>query len=295
MVHNKNPEKGSGARRVVPLASVFLHRSLDFWKRPVYMTTLNLTSPMNNDINNIDPRTSVFAVSLIKALSETKDIHADATNPFHKNKYATLSAHLSELKPIFAKHNLAIIQMPTSEGFRENGVGIKTIIMHANGYCIESSICVPVAENTKGQDIGSLMTYLRRYALACVAGVATEDDDCEVDRTSKSKSVPVTKPKTKVETVVESNPEPVTNFASTAASADIDPTMPVPFGNNKGTAIGSLSIKDLEYWATKWEPRPWEKTGKVSPKDSKLKATALALWEIANAVNSNDSNDEVPF
>lgn len=244
-----------------------------------------------------DPRSAEFSVSLIKALAETKDIHADSTNPFHKNKYASLSAHLSVIKPIFAKHGLCILQMPYSDCIREQGIGIKTVIVHANGYSIESACVIPVGENPKGQDVGSLLTYLRRYSLACVAGVATEDDDCETDRQTKTVVTQTYKPKPKVEVVTDAPVavEPKTNFATTAASADIDPTMAVPFGNNKGTPIGSLGIKDLEYWATKWEPRPWEKTGKVSPKDAKLKATALALWEVANAVNSNNSTDEVPF
>lgn len=247
--------------------------------------------------NEHDPRSSEFAVSLIRALVETKDIHADSTNPFHKNKYASLSAHLAVIKPIFAKHNLCILQMPYSDGYREQGIGIKTIIMHANGYSVESSCIIPVGDNPKGQDVGSLLTYLRRYAMACVAGVATEDDDCESDRHTKTVVTQTYKPKPKVE-ITATTPvevEPKTNFASAAPSADIDPTMAVPFGNNKGTPIGSLGVKDLEYWATKWEPRPWEKTGKVSPKDAKLKATAIALWEVASSVNSNNNNDEVPF
>ena len=52
----------------------------------------------------------------------------------------------------------------------------------------------------------------------------------------------------------------------------------IPFGNNKGKTISQLSERDLDYWANKWEPRPWEKTGKVSPKDAALKDAAVALW-----------------
>jgi len=240
--------------------------------------------------------------SLIKALSETKDIHWDAKNPFHKNKYATLSAHLSELKPIFAKHNLAILQMPYSDAGFDNHttIGIKTIIIHANGESIESRLTLPVTPETSGQQAGALLTYLRRYCLAMVAGVATEDDDAEADRVarptfattgqSRSGAVAPQKKSEPVEDFVPSQPS-----ANISTSADIDPQMPVPFGNNKGTPIGELQGKDLEYWATKWEPRPWEKTGRVSPKDAKLKATALALYENANGSTHAETSDEVPF
>lgn len=240
--------------------------------------------------------------SLIKALAETKDIHWDAKNPFHKNKYATLSAHLSELKPIFAKHSLAILQLPYSDNGFDNHttIGIKTIIIHANGESIESKLTVPITPETSGQQSGALLTYLRRYCLAMVAGVATEDDDAEIDRqarptsatTGQSRSGAVA-PQRKSESV-DATPASPTSFTP-STSEGIDPQMPVPFGNNKGTPIGELQGKDLEYWATKWEPRPWEKTGRVSPKDAKLKATAIALFENANGSTPEETSDEVPF
>jgi hypothetical protein len=61
-----------------------------------------------------------------------------------------------------------------------------------------------------------------------------------------------------------------------SAGSGADPV--IPFGNNKGKTISQLSERDLDYWANKWEPRPWEKTGKVSPKDAALKDAAVALW-----------------
>jgi hypothetical protein len=61
-----------------------------------------------------------------------------------------------------------------------------------------------------------------------------------------------------------------------SAGSGADPV--IPFGNQKGKTISQLSERDLDYWANKWEPRPWEKTGKVSPKDAALKDAAVALW-----------------
>lgn len=65
---------------------------------------------------------------------------------------------------------------------------------------------------------------------------------------------------------------------NTNASSGADPM--IPFGNNKGKTISQLSERDLDYWANKWEPRPWEKTGKVSPKDAVLKDAAVSLWNM---------------
>ena len=238
---------------------------------------------------------SALYTAIVSMQSETKDILADAKNPFHKNNYATLSAHLSALKPIFAKHKLAVIQMPISGGEslwneeRVGGVGVKTIIDHINGTSIESVITVPVSTNTTGQQAGALITYLRRYSLASIAGVATEDDDAEMDRvirtgsvsSPKPQSAPASKPATKSEATGEPNFD-----------------LPVPFGKNKGVTLKDLPDSDLDYWANKWEPKPWEKTGKVGAKDLLLKKSAQALFAMKNSGSSElqeEPQDEVPF
>ena len=254
----------------------------------------------DNEINALQQRRSEFYSAIAKSLFETKDIAPDSNNPFHKSKYASLSAHLNYIKPIFAKNGLAILQFPTSAseslGWSGNerkqigAVGIQTIIIHKNGESIEQSCVVPIDTDTTGQQAGALLTYLRRYALASVAGVATEDDDAEFDRQIKTAS-----PKQHVA------PKPVANYitgltAPEPSSGDIDPSIPVPFGNNKGTPIGELSGNDLAYWATKWEPRPYEKTGRVTAKDAKLKATAVALYNNSqNPQQEPEASDDVPF
>lgn len=261
---------------------------------------------MTEEIKNNEKRAELFS-AIAKSLIETKDIAPDSTNPFHKSKYASLSAHLNYIKPIFAKNGLAILQFPTSAvdtySWTKNekhigAVGIKTIVIHKNGESIEESCIIPIDVGTSGQQAGAILTYLRRYALASVAGVATEDDDAEIDRIAKSASKPtytavrkVDYPPAEPAVATTQYPEPI------GPKQDIDPSLVIPFGNNKGKTIGELGLNDLSYWATKWEPRPWEKTGKVSPKDAKLKATALALYENMqnDSASQEETSDEVPF
>ena len=91
--------------------------------------------------NNITPE---LASALVKAISEVgTGVTADATNPFHKNTYATLGAHLEATKSVFAKHGLAIIQFPI--GVADVGVGIQTTIIHKDGGVISESIRVLLA------------------------------------------------------------------------------------------------------------------------------------------------------
>jgi hypothetical protein len=234
------------------------------------------------------PNLAELYIAIGNVHAETKDIVADDFNPHFKNKFASLSAHLSYLKPLFHKHGLTVIQLPTSE-YHDNGIGIKTIIAHKNGTSIESSCVVPVGEQATGQQAGAILTYLRRYCLASIGGLATADDDAEVDRVVKTASAPLKK----------SAPDfkPATFVAPHTGSVGIDFELTVPFGNNKGTALSALADKDLDYWANKWEPKPWEKTGKVGAKDQSLKKSAQALWALKqNGGDSEpESTDEVPF
>lgn len=244
---------------------------------------------MNNyEINDSAYKNANTALqqALILAIAETPEVHADSTNPFHKSKYASLNAHLSLVKPIFAKHGLAILQMPIG---KSDAVGVSTTIIHKDGGSISTDAYIPCGQGLKAQEAGSIYSYLRRYAIAAVAGIATDDDDANVVSTTKTAvySAPATVKKMTV------NPT-----ASTSSTGEVDFSLQVPFGKNKGSSLDSLPLNDLDYWANKWEPKPWEKTGKVGSKDLNLKSSAQALWAIKNSgsdESEDTSEDQVPF
>ena len=90
-----------------------------------------------------------------------------------------------------------------------------------------------------------------------------------------------------------------------AGTAD-DPT--IPFGDAKGQPLSSLPLKgpkdkkcaDLYYWAKVYVPKPYN--GKISQKDTNLKARAEALYAAATAPkdapapeSEGETFDEVPF
>lgn len=225
--------------------------------------------------------------ALINAVAETKDVHADATNPFHKNRYATLAAHLEAIKPIFKKHGLAIVQFPSSQN---DMIGVTTKIIHVDGGEMSEFVGVPAATGMKGQDAGAVISYLRRYSLAAVAGVATEDDDAESDRVAHSAPKTTARASMPQETSVAFDKA----VSSTKASSPGASGCIIPFGKSKGKALEELENNDLNYWANVWEPKPWEKTGKINPKDLNLKSAAVKLWTERNTA-SEDTSDEVPF
>lgn len=91
----------------------------------------------------------------------------------YKFKYATFDAILEMARPILSKHELALIQTTSSA----NGtVIVTTRLAHSSGEWIEDSIGA-ASEGRELQAIGSALSYLKRYALTAMLGVAADEDD----------------------------------------------------------------------------------------------------------------------
>ena len=97
-------------------------------------------------------------------------IKKDATNPFFKSKYASLSNILDAIKIPLAESDLSFSQHPMGEN------GLSTILMHKSGEWIGSHFTMKPVKNDP-QGIGSCITYMRRYALAAILGLNIDEDD----------------------------------------------------------------------------------------------------------------------
>lgn len=125
--------------------------------------------------------------ALAKAQAEVENASKNSANPHFKSKYADLAEVLNTVRPTFAKHGLSLLQ---STGFDGALVSVTTAIAHTTGGIVTSTAaCVPA--KTDAQGIGSATTYLRRYSLAAMAGVAQEDDDGNAEA-HDSRPAPVT-------------------------------------------------------------------------------------------------------
>ena len=122
---------------------------------------------------NLEHATPELFTALAKAQSEVENAVKGSTNPHFKSKYADLAEVLNTVRPVFAANGLSIIQIPSFDGAMAS---VTTCLAHAKGGTIAGvSSCVPA--KTDAQGIGAATTYLRRYSLASVCGVAQEDDD----------------------------------------------------------------------------------------------------------------------
>lgn len=114
-----------------------------------------------------------LATALSKAQGELKDANQDATNPHFRSSYATLDTVLKNIRPIFSKHGLSIIQIPVSEGDKHF---LMTRILHQSGQWIEGSMELLLFKKDM-QGMGAAITYARRYSAGAFAGIGSETDD----------------------------------------------------------------------------------------------------------------------
>lgn len=111
--------------------------------------------------------------ALVKAQAELKNASLNKTNPHFKSRYADLAEIRDTVMPTLSKHGIALVQY-TQIG--SAGFYLVTRLMHESGEVIESRF--PLPENTdKPQQMGSAITYARRYMMAAICGITAEEDD----------------------------------------------------------------------------------------------------------------------
>ena len=116
-----------------------------------------------------------LAGALVAAQSELENAHKNATNPHFKSDYADLAEIINTVRPVLNRHGLAVVQIP---GFTDGVVTVETLLAHASGQWLRGVSAAP-AQKLDPQGVGSAITYLRRYSLAALCGIAQEDDDGE--------------------------------------------------------------------------------------------------------------------
>ena len=89
-------------------------------------------------------------------------------------RYATLDKILDLARPVLAAEGLVLFQpISTNE---KGGLVLVTRLLHRSGEWMETSIPLP-APGSDPQSFGSAITYLRRYAVTALLGIASDEDD----------------------------------------------------------------------------------------------------------------------
>lgn len=112
--------------------------------------------------------------ALAKAQEEMENAKLDSKNPFFKSAYADLPSVIKASRPFLSKNGLAVMQRVMTNG--NNTIYLSTRLCHSSGQWIESSMPIDPPKKTI-QDIGSYLTYVRRYTYSALIGVVGADDD----------------------------------------------------------------------------------------------------------------------
>jgi hypothetical protein len=122
-----------------------------------------------------EPETKDLAASLAQAQLEIQNAEKDTENDFLNSKYASLAAVMKVCREPLAKNGLSIISLPRiaqSPGVVE----VETMLLHESGQYI-TTVWQMSPPKTDPQGVGSCLTYMRRYMISAMLGIAQTDDD----------------------------------------------------------------------------------------------------------------------
>lgn len=200
-----------------------------------------------------------LATALAAAQGILETAKLDSINPHFRNEYASLSSIWAAARAAFPQHGLSVVQ--TFEPSDGKTITLTTTLLHKSGQWISSQMTM-VPQKNDPQGMGSAATYCRRYSLAAILGITTDDDDDDGEKTR----VDALEGATQVKSIQK-------HGQAGAGAADQVPGDPAPdqpaigrdwpagtaavrihFGKNKGAALGSLAPAQLQWYVTKWQP-----------------------------------------
>lgn len=91
--------------------------------------------------------------------------------------YADLGTIFDEAKRVFKENGISILQNAYTETVEGNlMIAVETMLLHSSGEWVKSQpLKMPSSMNM--QDMGGQITYMKRYSLSAMLGIASESDD----------------------------------------------------------------------------------------------------------------------
>lgn len=126
-----------------------------------------------SDTNGNGKGIAEIAKALASAQKAMGPADKGGKNPHFKSRYSTLSDVWDVAREPLSANGLSVTQLIYDD---PNGVGLRTVLMHASGESIESRFVMPLQQKSP-QGLGSAITYARRYALAAILGIVSDEDD----------------------------------------------------------------------------------------------------------------------
>ena len=112
--------------------------------------------------------------AVVKSQKATVKGESRSGKPYeYTYRYATLDAVWDCCRKPLSDNGLSVAQviLETADGHPQ----IETILLHASGQWLSSLL--PLTATADPQQMGSQITYYRRYALSALVGIVTDEDD----------------------------------------------------------------------------------------------------------------------
>lgn len=126
--------------------------------------------------------TKDIALALGKAQSQIAAARMDSSNPYFSSKYANLAAVVGVSRGPLTENGIVVIQGPVRT---ETGWVLTTRLEHTSGQWYESDFPLLVKEQTP-QQMGSAVTYAKRYCLCAMVGIVTQDEDDDGEKAEQA-------------------------------------------------------------------------------------------------------------
>jgi len=114
-----------------------------------------------------------LAKALSKAQGVMKSAPKNKVNPHLKSKYADLASILDAVRAPLSDNGLAYCQIIEGKGPE---ITCYTDLMHVSGQWVRGKFSYHSAQ-TGIQQIGACITYVKRYALSAILGIASDEED----------------------------------------------------------------------------------------------------------------------
>lgn len=113
---------------------------------------------------------------LMKAKQEIGRVKKDSKNPFHKSNYASLNAYIDASEEHLIQNGLILVQ--AGNGSFSEPIIVATLLHPESGQWLKSYLPI-LNPKLDSQGLGASVTYMRRYSIATLLGLVSEDDDGE--------------------------------------------------------------------------------------------------------------------
>lgn len=149
-----------------------------------------------------------LVTALVEAQKNIGPAIKDSKNPFFKSKYADLCSVMSVCKDPLTNAGLAVLQLVTTTP--EGKHAVQTVLTHVSGEFISTTMTLEVNKSNM-QELGSSISYAKRYCLQSMLFIPTQDDDAEATMDRKEVKSNVSPIVTKQQTYKPKSTENTTN------------------------------------------------------------------------------------